>query len=216
MLNHVEFIAWDRDGKPAYLADKAAVVRWAQRVWPEGVSMYRIAHAAQTVRPVSLIPEDGGFALATIESREWIPLDPCRDPYGLAVIDHFEEWGRTLPPDVEIHRVAPDRWDDMAGFDPVGGYHRHGFLQPSDTTEGWIVRYCPEIIGEQISGLSANDVHAYLSSLDVRFHMHINHAGISPEDMERLIDRSLYDLDPEASRITNEVQMRALDRRAAG
>lgn len=119
-------------------------------------------------------------------------------------IEQFTTIATDLTLELRLHTA--DEWFADAGPDESNLHRPFGFLPPTlDTLD-----LSAEVIVEQCRGLSDDDFGHYLNALDVHICGHITH--FENPDAERIIDRALYDLAPDAAALLSEVQMQALDR----
>lgn len=111
--------------------------------------------------------------------------------------------------EVESEVIACDR----ASFDhlPEDSHKLFGWLPPVLEGRVFVVRYCPEIIAEQLEGLENHQVSDYLLTLTFSWDLHITNFESSREEREALINRCLYDIAPKSMSLLSEIQMRALD-----
>lgn len=209
---HIEFVVWDDDHNPAYLADSRALVRWAQAHQRSIVIAWRLRDDTCSIERRALQSEGPSSWVLTDEQDnviEHLPADPSSDPRTLAVVDYVESHiaGPLIP-----LRTAPSDWDPSHPTDTVGTYARFGFLPPQPEGRHWVWRYCPDIIAAQSASLSDQQFEAYLNQVDCRVSMALVHSDDYPLDkLERVIHDTIYSAGPDLTALLDDVQMRVLD-----
>lgn len=108
--------------------------------------------------------------------------------------------------------LTPERWEAEAPEDPSNLHRPFGWMPPYQRAPGlFVLRFCPTIIEAQTAHLDDTQLEEYLNVLSFSADLHITHWERPPEDRERLIDRTLYDIAPGSMQLLNDVQMRAMD-----
>lgn len=226
MTQRTQFIAWRPDtGEPVYLPDAVALARWAQARRLTTVDAWKVDDLAREVRPATFTRDGDAWTLRVRHQagKLRVPADPSDDPRTLMVVNYVEQHLSCLGVGGARVALRPERFDPAgweratAGwFDPTNAYAPFGYLPPVRGDLGWVIRYCPEIIAEQTAPLPEGLFVTYLEALDLRLVLNIVHQHMEPLERERLIDEVIHDFGPGHSVLLTEVQMRALDARAAG
>ncbi len=107
---------------------------------------------------------------------------------------------------LRLHTHAPDEWLRDAPEDETNLHRPYGYVPPTLDD----LHFCPDIVVAQCADLKDEEFEDYLNVIEIHIYGHITH--MNDDDVERVVDRAVYDVAPGSTALMSRVQMQALDR----
>jgi hypothetical protein len=158
-------------------------------------------------------PSIHGFAgtfPAGVQPQAWrVVATPDLTDRRKSVALHFQKTADDL--ELMLHDYGIDEWVSVAPPDDETNLHRpYGYLPTKDLET---LHFSPNLIAAQTAELEEDAFVAYLDVVDVHVLLHVTH--YANPDVERIVDKAIYDLAPGSAAVLSEVMMTVLDRAAA-